>query len=712
MEKKRMRSMTAITLRLATLVLGIWLLCISLLTLGTALYVYQDVQEQGRELAELAGKLSQLDSYYDVFQEGLPTVKAIPGFLDHGMLQSVEKAYVKAGSPSLWTGKGNSWSIYDSRTADCPVSVAFVDSEGQVLHKSGDFLSFEYVTEATWLSGEESPLEGYAWLDLGNPTDQRYQLLRNSYDGTGDLYNICALRLTGTFDGSRFEPYAMAVMNDSAFSQAVERWREDTAYQVPPAETSSLEESGTGEENTTSASGESSASTEETPSFTYGQLDSQGYVEWHQLFDHTAQAGPDTELVTIYGTRPTMMVYDEGSQVDYQGITYPSLLELLLSRVPDSQGPAYDFYSASDQENLWNVVIFSARSFTDLTGYDPSDPESSIPEPDFTLIVAVHASPLKIAMGFLWKVYLITGLVALAGFLLVRGSVKKHLLRPLEEVNQSMAANWSRLPTLEISPPKWRELWLLSQQYADMQDRLRIAKNEVTRLNTALNYARTAEENRRQMISHLTHQLKTPLAVIHGYAEGLREHIAEEKRDHYVEMILSETERSDKMVLEMLDLSRLEAGKVKLSRDQVSLLALTQYMVEKLEKPIAEKQLQVKFLTQEEGLITADESRMAQVMENFFTNAVKYTPKGGWIQVELERGRREITFTLKNQSQPLSQEELRQVWDPFYRAKDAQMEEGTGLGLAIVKTIIELHGGDCFAWNIDQGVSFGFKIPQ
>ena len=690
MEKKRIGSLTAITLRLATLVLGIWLLCMVLLTLGTALYVFQDVQEQGMELADQAGKMSQLDDYYDEFQENLPTVKAIPGFLDHEMLGSVEKAYVKAGSPSLWTGKGNSWSIYDSWMADCPVSVAFVDSGGKVLHQSGNFLSFEYLTEDTWLSGEDSIREGYAWLDLSDPGDERYQLLHNSYGGMGDLYNICALRLTGTFDGSRFEPCALAMMDQTAYGEAVDRWLEKTS-----------------QERVLSDTGQYTA-----PFHTYGLLDSQGCVEWQKLFDHTDRVAPDTELVTIYGTRPSMMVYDEGPQVNYQGTIYPSLLELLLSRVPDSQGPAYDFYSASDQENLWNVVIFSARGFTDLTDYDPSDPESLIPEPDFTLIAAVQASPLKIAMGFLWKVYLITGLVALVCFLLVRGSVKKHLLRPLEEVNQSMAANWSRLPTLEISPPKWRELWLLSQQYADMQDRLRIAKNEVTRLNTALNYARTAEENRRQMISHLTHQLKTPLAVIHGYAEGLREHIAEEKQDHYVEMILSETERSDKMVLEMLDLSRLEAGKVKLSRDQVSLLALAQYMVEKLENPIAEKQLQVEFLTQEEGLITADESRMAQVMENFFTNAVKYTPKGGWIQVELEKGRREITFTLKNQSQPLSQEELRQVWDPFFRAKDAQMEEGTGLGLAIVKTIIELHGGDCFVINIDQGVSFGFKIPQ
>lgn len=690
MEKKRICSLTAITLRLAALVLGIWLLCISLLTLGTALYVFQDVQKQGRELAEQVGKMSQLDDYYDEFQENLPTVKAIPGFLDHEMLGSVEKAYVKAGSPSLWTGKGNSWSIYDSWMADCPVSVAFVDSGGKVLHQSGNFLSFEYLTEDTWLSGEDSIREGYAWLDLSDPGDERYQLLHNSYGGMGDLYNICALRLTGTFDGSRFEPCALAMMDQTAYGEAVDRWLEKTS-----------------QERVLSDTGQYTA-----PSHTYGLLDSQGCVEWQKLFDHTDRVAPDTELVTIYGTRPSMMVYDEGPQVNYQGTIYPSLLELLLSRVPDSQGPAYDFYSASDQENLWNVVIFSARSFTDLTGYDPSDPESSISEPDFTLIAVVQASPLKIAMGFLWKVYLITGLVALVGFLMVRASVKKHLVRPLEEVNQSMAANWSRLPTLEISPPKWRELWLLSQQYADMQDRLRIAKNEVTRLNIALNYARTAEENRRQMISHLTHQLKTPLAVIHGYAEGLREHIAEEKRDHYVEMILSETERSDKMVLEMLDLSRLEAGKVKLSRDQVSLLALAQHMVEKLEKPVAEKQLQVEFLTQEEGLITADESRMAQVMENFFTNAVKYTPKGGWIQVELERGRREITFTLKNQSQPLAQEELSKVWDPFYRAKDAQTEEGTGLGLAIVKTIIELHGGDCFAINIDQGVCFGFRIPR
>ena len=120
----------------------------------------------------------------------------------------------------------------------------------------------------------------------------------------------------------------------------------------------------------------------------------------------------------------------------------------------------------------------------------------------------------------------------------------------------------------------------------------------------------------------------------------------------------------------------------------------------------------MKFLTQEEGEFTADESRMAQVVENFCTNAVKYTPQGGWIRVRIQKDGPEVTFTMENASLPMSKEELSKVWDPFYRTEDAQTEEGTGLGLAIVKSIVELHGGKCFARNLDQGVSFGFRIPQ
>ena len=95
------------------------------------------------------------------------------------------------------------------------------------------------------------------------------------------------------------------------------------------------------------------------------------------------------------------------------------------------------------------------------------------------------------------------------------------------------------------------------------------------------------------MTSNIAHELKTPLAVIHGYAEGLKEHIAEDKRDRYLDVILSETERVDGMVLELLDLSRLEAGKVKLSRDRVSLAVLTRTIFDKLDMAVQAKQLQL-----------------------------------------------------------------------------------------------------------------------
>jgi len=212
------------------------------------------------------------------------------------------------------------------------------------------------------------------------------------------------------------------------------------------------------------------------------------------------------------------------------------------------------------------------------------------------------------------------------------------------------------------------------------------------------------------MTSHIAHELKTPLAVIHSYAEGLKEHIAEEKRDKYVDVILSEVRRTDAMVLEMLDLSRLEAGKVKLSRDRFSLAALTRSVFEKLEMAARAKELQIGFDFPEDCTVTADEARMAQVIENFATNAVKYTPAGGHVQVRIKPSGAGVLFSVENDSAPLSEEARRKVWDTFYRTDEARSGGGTGLGLAIARNIVELHGGKCAVRNTKTGVEFSFWL--
>ena len=235
--------------------------------------------------------------------------------------------------------------------------------------------------------------------------------------------------------------------------------------------------------------------------------------------------------------------------------------------------------------------------------------------------------------------------------------------------------------------------------------------NEVKRLETALEYVRTAEEHRRQMTSNIAHELKTPLAVVHSYAEGLQEHIAEEKREKYLETILAETERMDAMVLEMLDLSRLEAGKVKLARDDFDLVELAKSVFDTLSIKAAEKGLRVTLNLPEKAMLAADEGRIRQVVENFASNAVKYTPEGGTVAARIFREGGKTVFSVENESRPLSDEALEKVWDTFWRADESRTGGvGTGLGLAIARSIVELHGGKVGVQNTVTGVEFRFAI--
>ena len=397
----------------------------------------------------------------------------------------------------------------------------------------------------------------------------------------------------------------------------------------------------------------------------------------------------------------------------YQGAVEHENLQALLRtmdyRVTIGETHMYNLYGAASDFSLWEVILFDAGAVRDLRSYDHND-ASTYPDPEFYVVTALRASPLGMAMRFLLRTYIITLAAAVIVILSLRSALRRKLVEPIREINDGMTDGYRNLHSTRDREPEWAEPYALCQNYFDTQAQLRINKNEIKRLNTALDYAKTAEQNRRQMTSNIAHELKTPLAVIHSYAEGLREHIAEDKRDKYIEVILSESERMDAMVLEMLDLSRLEAGKVRLARDEFSLAQLTDTVLEKLERAAAAKNLRIDRDFPDDSTITADESRIAQVVENFLSNAVKYTPVGGHIAVTIRRGKQRISFSVENDSKPLSYEALGKVWDTFYRTDEARSGGGTGLGLAIAKNIVELHGGNCSVKNTKTGVEFGFML--
>lgn len=704
-KKKHTRSLAAIGARLGIFIFSLWFLCMSILTWGTAQYVFSDLATGGIDYAEYALMSGRLDDWFSLDDEYAQSRHNVPGALEYNMNMAIACAKRGLISPRFdgYPSMEKTFSVFNDQYIDCDTAIVFLDKEGNILRESSDFAYFSYIPQNQWEAGADET-SACGWIDLNNEADPRYSIFRTAYAGTNDLYDLNIIRITGYMDGSRIEPLAMAFSTLGAYYNALDAASPGWNTESEPG-SSEMIVSEDGKSATVSVTGGKSA----TPPYSISELDAIGLLEWDERFDYTAQADPIKELVTIYASRPEMTLYEPDGPVRYQTENYDNLLALLKTMGYYKDKGRNTFYSGASQFDLWNMVVFSSAGIYDLRDYVP-DGSEPFPDAEYTVMTAMQASPLKIAMSFLRNMYLITFSVALLGFLYINSRVRKHLIIPLQMMNEGIASNWTHISALNEKAPKWKEPYELWEHYRQTQDALQNNKNEITRLNTALEYAKTAEQNRRQMTSNIAHELKTPLAVIHSYAEGLKEHIAEDKRDKYIDVILSEAERTDSMVLEMLDLSRLEAGKVKLSRDDFSLIALTRSIFEKFEMAAQAKDLQIDFNFPDDFTITADESRIAQVVENFATNAIKYAPTGGHISVTIQTDHSSTSFHIENDSEPLSSEALSKVWDTFYRTDEARSGGGTGLGLAIAKSIVDLHGGKCSVRNTKLGVEFGFTI--
>ncbi len=216
------------------------------------------------------------------------------------------------------------------------------------------------------------------------------------------------------------------------------------------------------------------------------------------------------------------------------------------------------------------------------------------------------------------------------------------------------------------------------------------------------------EKQRREFIDGIGHELKTPLGIIRTYSEGLKENISEEKRGYYLEVIMDETDKMDELVLEMLDLSKLEAKAYVLKKETFNLNHLIEEVLKNKEKLFEDKQIQVEFRADGEQEIVADYKRMYQVINNFTMNAITYTPLGGKIVIQIEKG----IVSIENEGECIKEEEMDLVWNSFYKGEKEKCQRGTGLGLAIVKNILELHNMSYGVKNIQKGVRFWFKYDK
>jgi signal transduction histidine kinase len=242
-------------------------------------------------------------------------------------------------------------------------------------------------------------------------------------------------------------------------------------------------------------------------------------------------------------------------------------------------------------------------------------------------------------------------------------------------------------------------------EQGDFSEKIEIGgDNELTYLASSLNDMAASiertETNRKNFISNVSHELKTPMTTIGGFADGILDGtIPPERHKEYLTIVSSEVRRLSRLVHNMLSLSAFEDGSKKLAVNRFDLVPIFIDTAIIFERQIFEKKLEISGLDREPFFIEADEDLIRQVVFNLFENAVKFTDAGGEIDINMSDTATISVIGIKNSGKGIPPEELGMVFDRFYKADKSRGVDktGVGLGLPIVSAIIKLHGGNLIA---------------
>jgi signal transduction histidine kinase len=215
-----------------------------------------------------------------------------------------------------------------------------------------------------------------------------------------------------------------------------------------------------------------------------------------------------------------------------------------------------------------------------------------------------------------------------------------------------------------------------------------------------ITHFRTAEEIKSTFISIVSHELRTPVALIKGYASTLRRDDAKWDRaviKDSLSVIEEEADRLSRMIDDLLDASRLQAGGLSLSRADVSLPTLVERLAERFRTQSKRHTIAVDF-PENCPVILADENRLSQVISNLISNAIKYSPEGGEIRISGQVRSEQVIVCVSDQGPGINAHDLPHIFDRFYRSTNAvKQTKGAGLGLYLARAIVEAHGGRIWA---------------
>ena len=224
------------------------------------------------------------------------------------------------------------------------------------------------------------------------------------------------------------------------------------------------------------------------------------------------------------------------------------------------------------------------------------------------------------------------------------------------------------------------------------------------------------DTSRRELVANVSHDLRTPLASLQGYLETLslkKELLSNEEQHSYIDIALQHCNRLQKLISELFELSTLENQGAQLHFEAFSMSELIQDVSQKFQLEAQNKNIQLSVdIPNQPAMVSADISLIQRVLENLIENAIKYTPDGGNIHINLDNGNNKVATSITDTGQGIPSEDLPHIFERFYRVDKHRQTEGTGLGLAIAKRIIQLHDSNIDVVSFpNTGTTLSFNLP-
>ncbi len=335
-------------------------------------------------------------------------------------------------------------------------------------------------------------------------------------------------------------------------------------------------------------------------------------------------------------------------------------------------------------------------------------------------LIALRSSVVRFnaSVATTMKLYLYVGAAAILVGCMAMFFASDSYVRPIHQM-AIVAKRMAQLDfDIKVDSRSKDEIGELGNSINSMSKELEATISELKTANAKLQQdideKTQIDEMRKEFLSHVSHELKTPIALIQGYAEGLKENISDDpdSKDFYCEVIMDEAERMNILVKKLMTLNELEFGQNKISFERFNIVELMNNVNASAEILLQQKQINIQFMFEHPIYVWADEFMIEEVYRNYLSNAIHYAKEKSDVRVNAEQRDSVLRIYVYNEGEKIPEDELEKIWIKFYKVDKARTREygGSGVGLSIVAATMRLHGREYGAYNAENGVVFYFDL--